>query len=131
MPWQGNLREVPAFEDAASLQMDIEPLAPPARVGKALHSAMHMLPAPVLALPQATPLLVADPAAALAPEGTSASEEGREGQIATKHEASGADPWFLDGAFSDLGGGKAPRWLKGAVRRRPGLTGTWHLRIAP
>ncbi|KAK9916244.1 hypothetical protein WJX75_000426 [Coccomyxa subellipsoidea] len=79
---QEKLRDVPAYEDSASLHADIESLRPPAWLRDVLHNGHGRMKA-----------------------------------------AGKVDPWFLDGGFAACrvaaGQGKAPQWLRGAVRRRP------------
>lgn len=127
-PLQEKLREVPAYEDSASLHADIESLTPPAWLRDVLHSALHTIPAPNLDMPSAAPSLAAPATAAAAqPEPPPDALEGGGGDIKDGHgrvEAAGkVDPWFLDGGFAACrvaaGQGNAPQWLRGAVRRRP------------
>lgn len=125
---QEKLREVPAYEDSASLHADIESLRPPAWLRDVLHSALHTIPAPILDMPSAAPSLAAPATTAAAqPESTPDALEGGGEDTKDGHgrveAARKVDPWFLDGGFAACrvaaGQGNAPQWLRGAVRRRP------------
>ncbi len=128
--WQEKLREVPAYDDAAGLHAEIALLAPPVWVREALHSALHTIPSLKISTPSAAPFVdspVSAPAPAK-PSPGSASGRSEDGDVLHGRQTeSHIDPWFFDGGFAGstgaAGSRKVQRWLRGAVRRRPGWSG--------
>jgi hypothetical protein len=86
------------------LQKDIQRMQPPAWVVAKLQSALHVIPAPVLRIPCASP----EAGMSDSPAGSSGIEAG----------STLVDPWYFDGGFMDVTDGRVPHWLKGAIRRR-------------
>ena len=124
--WQEKLREVPAFEESASLAADIKALGPPVWLQDVLHSALHAIPPPAFAMPSATPDLTAPATGAASPlhDGPKSQEDSN--VIPGSEVAATIDPWFFDGGFAEClgaaGQAKAPHWLQGALKRRPEST---------
>ncbi|BDA40350.1 probable mediator of RNA polymerase II transcription subunit 12 at N-terminal half [Coccomyxa sp. Obi] len=121
---QEKLRDVPAYEDSATLAAGMKALAPPIWLRDVLHSAMHAIPAPLFAMPPAAPDLTASAKVAESPDGPERQDESN---VTPGTElAAIVDPWFFDGGFAEClcagGQAKAPQWLQGAVRRRPEST---------
>ncbi|CAL8467360.1 g6897 [Coccomyxa elongata] len=122
---QDKLRDVPAYEDSASLAADIKVMGPPIWLRDVLHSALHAIPAPLFALLPAAPDLTAPATATESPSQDGPGSQEESNITPSSEVAADIDPWFFDGGFAEglCAAGqpwpKAPHWLQGALRRRP------------